>query len=147
MTSLVIVVTGVWEDPNIHGANIGVTLTSEAFRTVLPWFPYVLTVCVTLFAYSTMISWCYYGERGWVYLLDHFGQGIGLKTLAIFRIIFVGFVYIGAVNSLNDVINFTDLMVLSLALPNIVGSIFLAPRVKAKLHDYWARYRSGAFNV
>src|SRR5690606_23210092 len=74
MTALVVVVSGVWNDPNlaqVGGDLKGVQLTSAAFATALPWFPVVLTVCVLLFAYSTMISWAYYGERGWIYLVDH----------------------------------------------------------------------------
>ena len=146
MTALVIIITGVWSDPLLtqDAANVGVSLTSAAFATVLPWFPVVLTLCIALFAYSTMISWCYYGERGWVYLLDHFGDGAGLKTLPVFRISFVLFTYIGAVSSLKDVIDFSDLMILSMAFPNIVGSILLAPRVKELLRDYWKRYKSNA---
>ena len=95
LTALVVIITGAWNDPTLLQSSAGldstlkgVTLTSAAFGSVLPWFPYVLTVCITLFAYSTLISWCYYGERGWIYLLDHFG-GAGLKTVVVFRLIFV----------------------------------------------------------
>ncbi len=144
MTSLVVIVTGVWNNPEIvsQGSNIGVTLTSEAFKTVIPWFPYLLTVCVCLFAFSTMISWCYYGERGWIYLLDHF-NGAGLKSVVVFRIVFVLAIIVGAVNSLSDVIDFTDLMILSLALPNIIGSAILAPKVWVHAKDYMKRLTSG----
>ena len=89
-----------------------------------------------------MISWCYYGERGWIYLLDHFG-GIGLKTVVFFRIAFVAAIIYGAVNKLADVIDFSDAMILSMAFPNIVGSIILAPRVLKIVQDYWSRYKSG----
>jgi AGCS family alanine or glycine:cation symporter len=150
MTALVVIITGVWDNPEVlQGAadldntQKGVTLTATAFATVIPWFPYVLTICVTLFAYSTMISWCYYGERGWIYLLDHFGDR-GLKTVVVFRLFFVGFVIVGATEKLSNVLDFSDLMILSLAFPNIIGSIILAPKVKEKLKDYWSRYKSGA---
>jgi len=144
MTSLVVVVTGTYANPELSalGGNIGVTLTTEAFRSVIPWFPYLLTVCIFLFAYSTMIAWCYYGERGWIYLLDHFG-GIGLKTVIIFRVLFVMSIVVGAVNQLSDVIDFTDAMILSMALPNIVGSIILAPKLLPLVQDYMARLASG----
>lgn len=144
MTALVVVITGTWARPDLaaQGTNIGVTITAEAFRTVLPWFPYVLTVSICLFAYSTLICWCYYGERGWIYLLDHFG-GIGLKTVFLYRIVFIVFVVVGAVNALEDVILFTDTMTLGLALPNIIGSIFLAPKVKTLAEDYIRRLKSG----
>lgn len=147
MTSLVIVITGVYSNPELASisGNVGVTLTNEAFASVIPWFPYVLTICIALFAYSTMISWCYYGERGWIYLLDHLGDGVGMRTLPFFRIVFVAFTYYGAISSLSEVIEFSDLMILSLAFPNIVGSIVLAPRVKRLLDDYLRRLKEGAF--
>ena len=141
MTALVVIITGAWNDASIP-REAGVALTTAAFGSVIPWFPYVLTVCIGLFAYSTMISWCYYGERGWIYLLDHFG-GIGLKTVIVFRLIFVAAIVVGAVNKLSDVLDFSDAMILSMAFPNIVGSAILAPRVLSKVKDYWARYKSG----
>ena len=146
MTALVVVMTGAWNDPQLAAQGaLGVTITTHAFATVLPWFPYVLTICIGLFAYSTMISWCYYGERGWIYLFDHLGAGKGLKTVAVFRAIFVVAILVGAVNSLNDVLDFTDLMILSMAFPNILGSLLLVPKVKEHLVDYWGRYKAGAF--
>ncbi|NKB23598.1 MAG: amino acid carrier protein [Kiritimatiellae bacterium] len=143
MTALVVIITGTWNNPEILAArgNIGVTLTTEAFRSVIDWFPYILTGCIGLFAYSTMISWCYYGERGWIYLFDHF-NGAGLKTVIIFRIVFVAFILVGALNPLDDVLDFSDAMILSMAFPNIVGSIILAPKVLEFVKDYWKRYQT-----
>ena len=141
MTAMVVIVTGAWNDPSIP-QSAGVTLTTKAFEGSISWFPYILTITIGLFAYSTMISWCYYGERGWIYLLDHFG-GLGLRTVVIFRIAFIGFIILGAVSELKDVVGFSDLLVLSMAFPNIVGSIVLAPRVLHKVKDYWNRYLSG----
>lgn len=137
MTAAVVIITGAWNDPSIP-QEAGVALTSAAFGSVIPWFPSVLTICIILFAYSSMISWCYYGERGWIYLLDHF-DGMGLKTVKIFRLFFVAAVVVGATNSLTDVLNFSDMMILALAFPNIIGGIILAPKVKEKLDDYWER--------
>jgi len=145
MTAMVVIITGTWNDPSIS-QSAGVTLTTEAFGSVIGWFPYILTLCIGLFAYSTMISWCYYGERGWIYLLDHIqigGEGYGLKTVVLFRIIFVIFIVVGAVSKLSDVLDFSDAMIFSMAFPNIVGSIFLAPKVLEKVRDYWGRYQSG----
>jgi AGCS family alanine or glycine:cation symporter len=93
-----------------------------------------------------MISWCYYGERGWIYLLDHF-NGIGLKSVVVFRVAFLIFIVIGAVNKLSDVVDFSDLMILSMAFPNIIGSILLARKIKEKVSDYWSRYSSGKMPV
>jgi AGCS family alanine or glycine:cation symporter len=146
MTGVVVVVSGVWNDPEVAkqaaGSLTGVKLTAAAFATVISWFPYILSLCVLLFAYSTMISWCYYGERGWIYLLDHFG-GRGLRTVVVFRIVFVCFVFVGAVTNLSEVLGFSDLLILCMAFPNIVGSVILAPHVRRIVEDYWRRFRSG----
>ena len=144
MTAMVVIITGKWNDPALtDAANLqGAAVTAAAFQTVFVWFPYVLSLSIALFAYSTMISWCYYGERGWIYLLDHFG-GAGLKSVIAFRVIFVLFVVVGAVNKLGDVLDFSDIMILSMAFPNILGSVILAPKVLAKLQDYWGRYTAG----
>ena len=141
MTAMVVIITGAWNDPSLSQSD-GVTLTTKAFESAIGWFPLILTVSIGLFAYSTMISWAYYGERGWIYLLDHFG-GAGLKTVIVFRIIFVLFVIVGAVNKLDAVLDFSDAMVLGMAFPNIIGSIILAPRALGKVRDYWSRYQSG----
>lgn len=143
MTALVVIITGAWEDPSIP-KSAGVALTTAAFGSAISWFPYVLTACIVLFAYSTMISWCYYGERGWIYLLDHLGEGVGLRSVIIFRIVFLSFTFLGAVTSLGAVIDFSDMMILAMAFPNIVGSVILAPLVLVKVKDYWSRYTSGA---
>ena len=141
MTAMVVIITGAWNDPSLSQSD-GVTLTIKAYQGAISWFPWILTISIGLFAYSTMISWAYYGERGWIYLLDHLG-GAGLKTVIVFRVIFVLFIIVGAVNALEDVLGFSDLMILSMAFPNIIGSIILAPRVLEKVRDYWSRYQSG----
>jgi AGCS family alanine or glycine:cation symporter len=83
-----------------------------------------------------MISWSYYGERAWEYL---FGEA----TILVYRVIFVTFVFIGAVTSLSNVINFSDMMILGMAFPNIIGGVILSPQIKATLTEYWQRYKSG----
>jgi AGCS family alanine or glycine:cation symporter len=151
LTAIVIVITGVW-DPSSpvvleQGLSQGVALTKAAFGSVISWFPYILTACVLLFAYSTMISWCYYGERGWIYLMDHFGDGTGIRTILGFRVIFVLFVYIGTVANLSTVIDFSDLMILSLAFPNIVGCLLMLPVLRRAVDDYWRRLKAGEFKM
>ena len=144
MTAMVVIISGQWNAPEVVNAETlqGASVTAGAFATVFAWFPYVLSICIALFAYSTMVSWCYYGERGWIYLLDHF-NGAGLKSVIVFRVIFVLAVVVGAVNELGDVLDFSDIMILSMAFPNIIGSVILAPRVAEKVQEYWARYTSG----
>jgi len=149
MTAMVVVITGVWNDPALleAGGDLkGVQLTAAAFATEIWWFPYILTICVLLFAYSTMISWAYYGERGWIYLVDHLGEGMGQRTLVVYRLLFVFFVYIGSIAKLQHVLDFSDLMILCMALPNVVGGALLAPTVRAALNNYWKRFLAGAFD-
>ncbi len=131
MTGLVVVITGAYTS----GLE-GVEMTSMAFNTVLPGFKYVLTAAVVLFAFSTMISWSYYGERCWTYL---FGTG----TSMIYKVIFLIFVVLGAMLELGNVITFSDLMVLGMAFPNILGMYFLSGKVKRAFDDYWGRVKSG----
>jgi AGCS family alanine or glycine:cation symporter len=132
MTGFVVVVSGVYTGE--HGA--GVAMASAAFATVLPWFPVVLAIVVFLFAYSTMISWSYYGDRCWCYL---FGE----RNILVYRLLFLTFTFFGTVFSLERVLEFSDLMVLGMALPNLIGVVILSGKVKVALNDYWQRYTSG----
>ena len=143
MTALVIVITGAYSNPeytDLVAGNNGAALTSRAFGEQISWFPYVLSVAVILFAYSTMISWSYYGERCWVWL---FGDG----SSTIYRIIFVVFVFVGSILTSTNVLAFGDLMILGMALPNILGIYFLTGKVRASLDDYWGKLKSGEFKV
>ncbi|MCH2205087.1 MAG: alanine:cation symporter family protein [Lentisphaerales bacterium] len=146
MTALVVILTGAWDNPAIPD-KAGVELTTFAFKSAISWFPVVLSICVVLFAYSSMISWCYYGERGWIYLVDHFGNNSGVKTVMVFRLIFVGFVVLGTVSHLSDVLDFSDALLLSMAFPNIIGGIVLAPKILEKTKDYVKRYKAGEFKT
>ncbi|MEE2961063.1 MAG: alanine/glycine:cation symporter family protein [Myxococcota bacterium] len=139
MTALVVIVSGAYENPE---AGNGVAMTSWAFSQTISWFPYLLAISVFLFAYSTMISWSYYGEKCWAYLFGH-SRGV----VMVYRVMFLCFVVLGAIASLGNVIDFSDLMILSMAFPNIVGGLILAPKVKANLNDYWSRYEAGNFKI
>ena len=109
----------------------GVDLTSMAFDSVLPGFSYVLTLAIVLFAFSTMISWSYYGLQSWKFL---FGKG---KTAdLIYKILFLLFVVIGSAATLDAVIKFSDAMILALVFPNMIGLLFLFPKVKLALNEY-----------
>ena len=119
---------------------VGAEMTSAAFGSVISWFPWVLAVAVFLFAYSTMISWYYYGDKGWRYLF-------GDSYIAIYQGIFLGCILLGSVTSLGNVMGFSDLMILSCAFPNIIGCMFLLPVLKEKLADYWNRYQANEFKV
>jgi len=136
ITALVIVVTGTW-DPSVDPSQ-GVALTSAAFESTISWFPWVLTMAVLLFAFSTMISWSYYGLKSWTYL---FGES--LVTDAIYKILFLLFVVAGASMQLGSVIDFSDAMIFAMAFPNMLGIYFLLPVVKKEMDEYWADYKAG----
>lgn len=136
ITALVIIITGSW-DPNIDPSQ-GVALTSTAFASAISWFPWVLTVAVVLFAYSTMISWSYYGLKAWTYL---FGES--RITDIVYKVLFLAFVVIGSSMQLGSVIDFSDAMIFAMAFPNIIGIYFLLPVVKREMNEYWADYKAG----
>ncbi|WP_299525346.1 sodium:alanine symporter family protein [uncultured Lutibacter sp.] len=116
----------------IDGVAVGgVNLTSMAFESVIPWFPYVLTLAVVLFAISTMISWSYYGLQSWKFL---FGRS---KIADItYKILFIAFIIIGAAASMQAVFNFSDAMILALVFPNMIGLLILFPVVRDELVKY-----------
>jgi len=136
ITALVIIITGTW-DPSVD-PSAGVQLTSNAFESAISWFPWVLTIAVVLFAFSTMISWSYYGLKAWTYL---FGENRITDTT--FKILFLSFVVIGSSMQLGSVIDFSDAMIFAMAFPNLLGCYFLLPVVKKELNDYWADYKAG----
>jgi len=120
------------------GDTSGVGLTSAAFGSAIGWFPVVLAIAVVLFAFSTMITWSYYGLKAWTYL---FGEG-DAKEL-VFKVLFCVFVVIGAAAQLGPVIDFSDAAIFAMAVVNIIGLYFLMPIVKRELEGYMSRLRSG----
>ncbi|MFT4757110.1 MAG: AGCS family alanine or glycine:cation symporter [Vicingaceae bacterium] len=136
MTALVLIFTGFADGASgLEGAE----LTSEAFGSVFPWFSKVLVVAILLFAFSTMISWSYYGLKAWSYL---FGNSKVAGYL--YKFIFCVFVFIGSIMELGAVLDFSDLMILGMAFPNIIGLIIMSKEVKEDLASYLSRVKSGA---
>ena len=132
MTALVIIITGSYMDPSnaeFIANNQGGALTSAAMGSVIPWFPYILSVAVFLFAFSTMISWSYYGERCWVYLF-------GDKSSLIYKILFLIFCFLGSIITATNILDFSDLMILGMAFPNILGLFILSGKVSDLLINY-----------
>lgn len=142
MTALVILITGAWDhDPWVVDQGLaGAALTSVAFEGEISWFPYVLAIAVVLFAFSTIISWSYYGERCWENLF-------GARSIVVYRLIYVTCVFVGAIVNLGAVLDFSDMMILSMAFPNVLGVALLAPKVKRDLKDYWRRYKADEFKT
>ncbi len=135
MTGLVLVVTGAHEAPD---AGTGIAMTSWAFATIFPWFPVVLSFIAVLFAFSTMISWSYYGEQCWVALF-------GLGSVMAYKGLFLVFVWLGAIFQAGAVIEFGDMMILGMAFPNLIGVFLLSGKIRADLDVYWKRLRAGEF--
>ena len=140
-TALVIVVTGVYNAPEhaeLVADKAGAALTSAAFASEISWFPMVLSVAVILFAYSTMISWSYYGERCWTYL---FGERFSM----VYRLMFIAFIVIASVTSASNILDFSDLMLLGMAFPNFIALYLLQGKVRKALSDYTAKLKAGDF--
>lgn len=126
MTALVIIITGA----ETHGGDWAqaITVTSNAFGSVISWFPYVLFAAVLLFAFSTMISWCYYGEQAWGYLF-----GKTRRNALIYKMLFSGVVVLGCSIKLGNVLDFSDAMLFLMCFPNLIGIYVLLPKIKEEL--------------
>ncbi len=145
MTALVIIITGAYDvganpaNQVLIDTNQGGALTSAAMghpEKGIPWFPMLLAVAVFLFAFSTMISWSYYGERCWAWL---FGDGSSM----VYRVLFLVFTFLGSVITATNILEFSDLMILGMALPNILGVLLLSGKVKRDLDEYTGMLKRG----
>lgn len=143
MTALVIIFTGFYANPDdLQGAE----LTSQAFASVFSWFPYLLVIAIFLFAFSTMISWSYYGLKGFDYLFGGLSErylGSRKYSDTVYRLMFLSFIVVGSSSTMGAVVDFSDMMILSMGFPNIIGLLILAPEVKKDLKDYIRRIKSG----
>ena len=141
MTALVITIAGLNAAPfdgGVASGLTGVTLTAASFTATAGVFKYLLALAVILFAFSTMISWSYYGLKAWTYL---FGEGS--TTELVFKLIFCFFVIVGATIQFGAVIDFSDAAIFAMSIFNIAGLYFLMPIVKKELHSFIARIYSG----
>lgn len=144
MTALVIVITGAYDKTNetfagfynAAGEANGAGLTSAAFASSVTWFKHVLSFAVTLFAFSTMISWSYYGERCWSYLF-------GDRSSMAYKVLFISFTFAGSIITSQNVLDFGDLMILGMAFPNVLGVLILSGDVRKDLDSYWGKLKSG----
>ncbi|MEE2644212.1 MAG: alanine:cation symporter family protein, partial [Myxococcota bacterium] len=116
----------------------GAALTSRAMGEVISWFPAVLSVAVVLFAYSTMISWSYYGERCWSWLF-------GDRTSIIYKLLFLLFVFLGSIMTASNILDFSDLMILGMSFPNLLGLYLLSGGIKRDLDRYEVQLERGEF--
>jgi AGCS family alanine or glycine:cation symporter len=141
MTALVVIITGVYAGgtPELQAfidAKQGANITSAGFGSVVSWFPHVLGFAIFMFAFSTMISWSYYGERAWVYLF-------GSKTSILYKLIFLSFIIIATVVDTGTMVDFSFTLFLALAIPNILGLFIMSGDVKEYLKEYMQKLKSG----
>lgn len=160
MTALVLIITGYYAD---NSGLAGIELTSTAFDSVLPGAKYIILLAVILFAFSTMISWSYYGLQAWIYIaveikeffywLNH-NSPINTKVFIqlfeqtkyveySYKFIFCCFVVIGASATMDNVVTFSDCMILAMSFPNIIGLMILLPEVKQELNKYIGAIKDG----
>ncbi|MEO8010221.1 MAG: alanine/glycine:cation symporter family protein, partial [Dokdonella sp.] len=141
MTALVIIISGqlaALQGSALSGTAQGVQLTSQAFASVVWWFPYVLTVAVFLFAFSTIITWAYYGAKAASFLAKE-----SKVVLYGFKIFFLLMAIVGATMNLDSLVGIADALLFIMAIPNLIGVYLLMPVVKRELKSYLARLKSG----
>lgn len=143
LTAFVLIFTGYYT-PDITSQFQGANLTSEAFGSVFPWFKWVLLATILLFAYSTLISWSYYGIKGFDYLFGGFCEThFNNRTYAdkAYKILFLSFIIVGTASSNSNVVDFSDMMLLCMAFPNMIGLVVFAPRLQKDLKKYWKQVK------
>lgn len=130
LTGLIVVITGAYAGAS---AEDGVLIASQAFASVAPWFPILLAANVLVFAYSTTIGWSYYGEIAWAYLF-------GRKTIKFYYVFFCLCTFLGGVVSFGVVLDFSDLLILGMAFPNLIVVYLLRKRIKAEMEAYMRKF-------
>ena len=149
-TSIVIVITNAWRAPvavfdaarqaGEHVDISGIELASNAFESVIPFFPIILSAVAIMFAVSTLISWAYYCQKAWTFLV-----GEGKKRVLAFNLIYCIFIVIGSAMNVKSVIDITDAMMIAMTIPNIIVLYILAPEIKKELNDYCKRHSLNYF--
>ncbi|NLY84815.1 MAG: sodium:alanine symporter family protein, partial [Tissierellia bacterium] len=128
ITALAITLTGVWES-GVSGA----ALTMSAFQSVIPIGNYIVSIGLLLFAFSTILGWEYYGERCAEYLL-------GSSIIKVYRIIWIPFIVIGAIGGLEFIWDLADTLNGLMAIPNLIGVVFLSPVVVKLTKEFFNNY-------
>lgn len=134
LSGLVAIVTGAYNNPKYAGLG-GTQLASAAFGEASNWFPYLLAIAVFFFAFSTLISYVYYGEMCWEYMLGSIGE----RSTIVFKLLFLIGIFLGAIAAPEPVLKFGDAMYLAIIFPNLFGVYFLYNQVGADVEDYFDR--------
>ena len=138
ITALVIIITGAYSNPEyleLVNEQKGAALTASAMGDVVSWFPYILSLTVFLFAFSTIISWSYYGERC-------FSFAFGDKNSLIYKTLLLIIIFIGSIATSKNIMEFGDLMILGMAFPNLIGVLWLSGKVKRSLKEYQEKMKN-----
>ena len=126
-TGLIVLVTGAWR----AGVPMGIEMTSFAFESVFPWFSYILAASAVLFAFSTAVSWAYYGSKAVGYL-----SGGGPKIDTVYKLPLCAMLSLGATVELAHIVNFIDAMLFGMAVPNLIAVYLLLPELRRDLEAY-----------
>jgi AGCS family alanine or glycine:cation symporter len=138
---MMVVVTGIADSPEakalaVESKGAQITLMAVTQNPNFAWFKYILYVSVFMFAYSTCISWSYYGERCFVYL---FGE----RSSLVYKIMFLTFTFLGSIVSPTNILDFSDMLILSMSVPNLIGVFLLSGVIRRELNNYWADLKAG----
>jgi len=139
VTALVVIVTGAYEPYLFHPPERGIEITSAAFASAFSWFPYLLLVASILFAFTTLVSWAFYGAQAAAYV---FGPSKAVDTS--FKVALCAILSLGAAISLSSIIDFIDAMLFAMCIPNIIALYFLLPELRRDLAAYNRKYRTPA---
>ncbi|RPJ33510.1 MAG: alanine:cation symporter family protein, partial [Verrucomicrobiaceae bacterium] len=118
-------------DSSNASTSFGISMTSQAFQTVHEGFKYVLFVCVFMFAFSTLITWSYYGLQAWQYL---FGRNRAVEL--VYKLIFCSVIVAGSAASMDKAIDFSDASLFAMSIPNLIGVYFLLPVIRRELNKF-----------
>lgn len=137
LSACIVVSSGVYLN-SAKGVVNGIEMTSNAFESIFPGFKYILSIVVILFALTTVISWAYYGQKAWNYIV-----GEGKKRTFLYQLFFLTFTVIGSVMNVKTIINLTDSMMLGMAVPNCLALYIMAKELKLDLIKYCKKYEVG----
>ena len=135
ITALVVIVTGAYKPYLFHPPEHGIEITSAAYASAFPWFPYLLLVASVLFAFTTLVSWAYYGAQAAAYLF-----GPTRKVDVAFKLSLCVVLSTGAAVSLSSIINFIDSMLFGMCIPNIIALYLLLPELRRDIKVYETKY-------
>ncbi len=136
ITALVVIVTGAYEPYLFHPPERGIEITSAAFASAFAWFPILLMIASLLFAFTTLVSWSFYGAQAAAYIF-----GPSKKVDVAFKLTLCVMLSTGAAISLSSIIDFIDSMLFGMCIPNIIALYLLLPELKRDLAEYNRKYR------